>query len=205
MRTANLFPRRLHILSGKNQSRIGTSWSLKIGLCFTNVTTDKNGSFSLADTWGIALNISVGKAGYYSSCTNIDGKVNILDIRNQTLILMAEAISSNRIQISPPFITFGSEALVQMPLVTSQYGMRDDFWVTVPKDGTPVNVDLVQRKTGNGPLEIIQNKPEFPAHGGTIESLSPSDRSKPMSATNWSITMRISDGGFIEEDQRISV
>src|SRR6185312_6264275 len=67
-----------------------------------------------------------------------------------------------------------------------------------------LKVDLLHQKTGDGPLVIIAKKPEFPAHGGIIESFSPSDGAKLASATNWSLTMTISDGGFIEENDEFA-
>ena len=84
--------------------------------------------------------------------------------------------------------------------MTSQKGFRESFWVTVPKDGTPVKVDLMNQKTGAGALEIRQKKPEFPARGGTWERMSPSDRAKLASATNWSLSLTISNGGLVEEN-----
>jgi hypothetical protein len=69
-------------------------------------------------------------------------------------------------------------------LVTSQYGVRDGLWVNVQRDGTPVNVDLLNRTVGSGSMVIRQTK-----HAQWI------------SATNWSFTMKMNDGGFIEENE----
>ena len=68
-----------------------------------------------------------------------------------------------------------------MQLITSENGARSDVWVQVPKDGTPVQVDFFQKQASPaGQLEITQNKP-------------------PMNtATNWSFTLSITNGGLIE-------
>jgi uncharacterized repeat protein (TIGR03803 family) len=170
------------------------------GKISADITTDSAGLFSLTNVMGTELDVSVSKAGYYSSRTNrgtqyfkyskpnIDSFYGIGDYfkpdPNHPVIYYLHKMG------------VGANALV-----TSQYGVRDGLWVNVPRDGTPINVDLLNRKAGNGPLEIMQKKPDFPVHGGTIESLSPSDYAKLMSATNWSFTMKISDGGFIEENE----
>ena len=164
----------------------------------TNVTTDKNGFFSFTG-WGIALDVSLGKDGYYSSRTNRGaGYFKYSQPNIDTFYRRSDFYKPDSSQ--PVFYYLRKKGVGANALVTSQYGMRTGFWVTVPKDGTPVKVDLLHRKTGNGPLEIMTKKPEFPAHPGLMENLSPSDRAKLMSATNWSLTMRISDGGFIEQN-----
>jgi hypothetical protein len=71
-------------------------------------------------------------------------------------------------------------------LITSDYGVRPDFPILVSRDGSPVNVDLLQRKIDtSGDLQISQVKP---------------DARNWQLATNWSFHMSLPDGGFIEED-----
>lgn len=163
------------------------------------VTTDDKGLFSFTGKSGTELDVSVAKVGYYSSRTNRGvqyfkySKPNLDSFDGTGHFFKPDA--DHPVVYYLRKIGAGANALI-----TSGHGMRESFWATVPKDGTSVKVDLLHQKTGVGPLEIKQKKPEFPAHGGTMESFSPSDRAKLASATNWSITMRISDGGFIEEN-----
>lgn len=165
----------------------------------TEVTTDANGLFSLTSGYGIQLNVEVGKAGYYSSHTNRGFSYFKYSKSNFEYFYRIgdffEPDAAHPVVYHLRKIGVGANSLV-----TSQYGFRESFWVTVPKDGTPVKVDLLNQKTGNGALEIRQKKPEFPAHGGTWERMSPSDRAKFASATNWSLSMKISNGGFVEEN-----
>ena len=71
-------------------------------------------------------------------------------------------------------------------LVTSQYGVKSYFGVTVPLDETPVYVDLFERKTGaSGQMKVSQKKP-------------PANEWKE--ATEWFFRMEIPDGGFVEQN-----
>lgn len=158
------------------------------------------GLFSLTNKAGIELRVSIGKDGYYSSRRNRGA--DLFKYSQLNLDTFYGASNYFKPDSNHPVIYYLRKMGVAVNnLVTSQYGMREGFWVNAPKDGTPVNFDFLNRKAGNGPLEIMQRKPDFPAHGGTIESLSPSDYAKLISATNWSFTMKISDGGFIEETE----
>lgn len=165
----------------------------------SEVTSDTAGLFALSNAFGISLDVSVFKSGYYSSRKNRYAQYFKYSQPNfDTFYGTSEFFkpdSSRPIVYYLRKIGVGAEALV-----TSQHGMRESFWPKVPKDGTPVKIDLLNQKTGDGPLEISQTKPDYPEHGGTIERLSPWDRAKLASATNWSVTMKISDGGLIEEN-----
>ena len=164
-----------------------------------DATTDSGGLFSLTGKSGTELDVSVNKAGYYSSRRSRGAQYYKYSKPNiDSFYGTGQFFQSDSNQ--PVVYYLRKMGIGASALVTSQYGMRESFWATVPKDGTPVKVDLLNQKTGDGPLEIMQKKPEFPAHGGTMDSLSASDRAKLMSATNWSFTMRISDGGFSEEN-----
>jgi hypothetical protein len=169
----------------------------------SDVTTDNEGLFSLTGKFGTQLDISVGKLGYYSSRTNRSAEYFKYSQPNLEDFLGVDEVfkpNSN----SPVLYFLRKQGIGADSLVTSQYGMRNGLWASVPKDGTPVKVDLLHRKVADGPLTIMQMKPEFPSHGGIFESLSPSDRAKLLSATNWSLTMEIGDGGFIEENDEFA-
>jgi hypothetical protein len=168
-----------------------------------DVTTDNDGLFSLTGKFGTQLDISVGKLGYYSSRTNRNADYFKYSQANLSDLLgVSEVFDPN--SNNPVLYFLRKQGVGADSLVTSQYGVRNGLGATVPKDGTPVKVDLLHQKVGSGPMEIMQKKPEFPAHGGAFESLSPSDRAKLLSATNWSLTMAISDGGFIEESDEFA-
>ena len=68
-------------------------------------------------------------------------------------------------------------------LVNSQYGIRDDFGFAMPTNGVPIKVNLLERKVGDGPLEVSQIKP---------------DHKVWKQATEWAFKMVIPDGGFVE-------
>jgi hypothetical protein len=143
-----------------------------------DILSDQTGSFSLTNQTGAELDVSVGKPDYYTSR------------RNRSVATFQYAAS-----FGEPFKPdYGHPVLYYLhkkgvganSLITSQYGIRDDFWVKAPLDGTIVKVDLLQRKAGEGPLELCQTKPEY-SHWKT--------------ATNWSFSLKIPGGGFVEEDE----
>jgi hypothetical protein len=146
------------------------------------------------------LDVSVGKAGYYASRRNRGANYFKYSQPN------FDSYYGNDDYFKPdsnyPVIYYLRKmGIGANSLVTSQFGIREDFDVMVPRDGTPVNIDLLKRKSGSGSLEISQMKPDYPAHGGIVQNLSPSDRAKLISATNWSLTMKLNDGGFLEENE----
>lgn len=146
---------------------------------FTRTSTDKSdsaGLFSLRDKRGATLGVSVGKEGYYSSQKDTNS--------------FHYAVPPNNLVFSPdranPVIFHLHKKGQGEVLTTSNSGMESEFSVLVPRDGTPISVDLLQRKTApSGDLEISQVKPE---------------RASLQQATNWSFHMRISNGGFVEEN-----
>jgi hypothetical protein len=70
-------------------------------------------------------------------------------------------------------------------LVTSKYGMAPDFSISIPRDGTPIKLDVMQRKIGDsGQIQISENKPAYAVW---------------KQATSWSFRMHIPDGGFVEQ------
>jgi len=68
-------------------------------------------------------------------------------------------------------------------LITSQYGVKDYLGVSAPLDGTSVQVDLLERKTGQGEMKISQTKPAY---------------ENWKQATEWAFHMEIPGGGFVE-------
>jgi hypothetical protein len=66
-------------------------------------------------------------------------------------------------------------------LTTSEHGIQLKVDVDVPRDNTPVRVDFFQKQASpTGELEISQFKPPF------------------QTATNWSFSLSIPDGGLVE-------
>ncbi len=56
----------------------------------------------------------------------------------------------------------------------------------IPRDGTPVNIDLLTQNIGNtGQVKISELKPEYQSW---------------KLATNWSFRMEIAEGGFLEQN-----
>jgi hypothetical protein len=115
----------------------------------------------------------VSKEGYYTS------------ISNQNYFLYADITGRGTFTPDPsnPVIFQLRKKGSGADLITSQYGVKDYFGVTVPLDTKPVQVDLLERKTGQGQLQLTQIKPEY--HNWK-------------QATNWMFRMEIPDGGFVE-------
>ena len=140
------------------------------------VISDQTGLFALTGRTGTQLYVSVGKDGYYTSPRN--GGAGILRYA-------AAYGQVFRPDPSKPVLYYlHKKGEPAKSLITSQYGVRQDYWVQAPLDGTKVSVNLLERKTGSGPLEISQLKPEY---------------AKWKTATEWSFSMRIPNGGFVEE------
>ena len=85
-------------------------------------------------------------------------------------------------------------------LITSQYGVFPELKVSVPKEGTPIRIDLFNRKTGNnGQLEVSNIKPHYIYDVDQRGTLVGPDGGK-MEVPEWSFRMSIPDGGFFEHD-----
>jgi len=153
-----------------------------------DVSTDDNGRFSLENKPGIQLDVSVGKEGYYSSGTNRGATYFRYSQPNiDTFYGRSDYYKPD--SNSPVVYYLRKKGIGANALVTSQFGIREDYSPQVPLDGTPVKVDLLHRKVGEGPLELFQVKPEYAMW---------------KTATNWSLTMRINDGGFIEHEDEFA-
>ena len=146
-----------------------------------DVVTDREGLFCLTNKMGTLLRVSVGKPDYYASRRNRGAESFRFAGRYE------EGYKPERDK--PVIYYFQKKGVGADSLITSQYGVSEDYQIKTPLNGTKVNVDLLQRKTGSGPLEISQVKPEY---------------AKWKSATAWSFTMRIPDGGFIEESEEFA-
>jgi len=139
-----------------------------------DVISDAAGRFWLTNAFGAHLALSLEDSNYYSSARNRNNGTF------QYVESVREAFKPDPSQ--PVIFYFHKKGTGARSLITSQYGVYDDFSVKAPLDGTPLKVNLLQRKTGTGPLEISQVKPEY---------------AKSRTATNWSLTMRIPGGGFV--------
>jgi hypothetical protein len=136
-------------------------------------TSDGNGFFSLTGRRGKRLYVDVGKAGYYSSG----------DARNTTFEYAYPPGEAFKPNVNNPIIFHLRKKGIGTELVTSKYGVKGSFGVTIPLDGTAVQVDLLERKTGQGPMSITQIKPEY---------------KNWKQASEWMFRMEIPDGGFVE-------
>jgi hypothetical protein len=141
-----------------------------------DVNSDQAGLFALTDKTGTQLYVSVGKDGYYTSPRN--GGAGIL----RYAAAYGQVFRPDPGQ--PVLYYLHKKGEPAKSLVTSQYGVRQDYWVQAPLDRTKVSVNLLERKTGSGSLEISQVKPEY---------------AKWKAATAWSFAMKIPSGGFIVE------
>ncbi|HOX55448.1 MAG TPA: carboxypeptidase-like regulatory domain-containing protein [Candidatus Paceibacterota bacterium] len=143
----------------------------------TNTFSDARGLFSLVGVNGAGLDVYVRKPGYYA--------VRSLDRNNFNYLKLAG---------DQPFAPDPSNPVVfhlrkkgpGTALITSQNGMLPELEVTVPRNGVPVLVNLLSRKTGSeGQLQITQTKPQY------LEA---------KNATAWSFQLQIPSGGLVEQN-----
>jgi hypothetical protein len=136
----------------------------------TNTESDSEGLFSLHGQLGLSLSVSVAKEGYYSSRKD-----------NDTFVYGSIGGGQYSPDSRNPAIFHLRKKGLGVQLVTSDYGIRPNISVRVPRDNTPVRVDFLQKRTNQvGQLEISQIKPPI------------------KEATEWSFRMTIADGGFVE-------
>src|SRR5262249_10543401 len=140
--------------------------------------SDKSGLFSLTGQFGHELSVSVGKSDCYSSARNRGAEV--FRYTGST----GEAFRPD--PKKPVLYYLHRKGVGARALITSDYGVYRDLAVKAPINGSPVKVDPLHRKVGEGPLEVSQMKPEY---------------RNWKSATNWSLTLTIADGGFVEESE----
>jgi hypothetical protein len=135
-----------------------------------DVLSDVEGLFSLTGQRGLDLGVFVGKQGYYSS--RRDGNsFNYGPLRGPSF--PADPLN--------PVIFHLKKKEQGVVLITSKHGMQLKVDVDVPRNNVPVWVDFFQKQAGaTGQLEISQTKPPW------------------QTATNWSYSLSIPDGGLIE-------
>ncbi len=148
----------------------------KTGTSEADTKSDSAGLFSLLGKKGKRLCLKASKDGYY---TTIDARVPSYEYANPADNLFTPDPNN-------PVILHLRKKGVGVDLIISQYGVSPDFPIHIPRDGTPIRVDFIKRKTGdNGQMQITENKPEY---------------KNWQQASSWSFRIEIPDGGFIEEN-----
>ncbi len=145
------------------------------GTSSAQATTDANGDFSLRNKTGKRLYVQVRKEGYYSS--------------RRSGVAFEYANPSDGLFTPDPANPVVFQLRHKGPgatLLTSQNGVKDHLGITLPIDGTPVKVNLLEKRPGNdGQLTLSQKKPTYQTWKQTSQ---------------WSFRMEISEGGFIEQN-----
>ena len=145
------------------------------GTSSADAKSDDNGLFSLENRIGKRLYVDISKAGYYTS--------------HRERIAFEYANPADGLftpDSNHPVVFQLRKKGIGAELITSQYGMAPDFPIHVSRDGTPVKIDLLQRKIGDsGQMQISEIKPPYETW---------------KQATSWSFRMEIPDGGFVEEN-----
>jgi len=160
-------------LAGANITFVWNDMSEK-GTSEANTTSDGNGLFSLNERRGKRLYVEVGKQGYYNSHQN-----GAFEYANPADGLFTPDPNN-------PVVFHLRRKGLGADLVTSQYGMSPDFPIHIPRDGTPVKIDIMQRKVGEGgQMQISETKPEYSAW---------------KQADSWSFRIEVPDGGLAEEN-----
>lgn len=139
-------------------------------------TSDSTGLFSLVNQTGKRLSVTVSKLGYYGAA---DARMASFEYANPADGLFTPDPNS-------PVVLHLRKKGTGVDLITSQSGMSPDFPFNIPRDGTPVILDLMQRRIGGGgQIQISENKP---GHDNWRQ------------ATSWWFRMEIPDGGFVEQN-----
>jgi hypothetical protein len=142
----------------------------------SQTTSDAQGLFSLVDKKGKGLSVTINKEGYYPTAT-----------ARQSFEFGDPLIGVFVPDRFNPVVFRLRKRGPGTDLITSQYGVKDYLGVPVPLDGSSVQVDLLERKTGQGELKISQIKPPY---------------ENWKQATEWVFRMEIPGGGFVEcEDE----
>ena len=145
------------------------------GTSEADTKSDANGLFSLEGKKGKRLCLWASKEGYYAAA---DARVPCYEYANPADGLFTPDANN-------PILLHLRKKGAGVDLITSQYGMSPDFPISVPRDGTPVKLDVMQRKIGDsGQIQISENKPEHNAW---------------QQAKSWWFRMEVPDGGFVEE------
>jgi len=139
----------------------------------SQTTSDTQGLFSLVDKKGKRLSVMVNRVGYYSTG---DARLQSFEYGDRLAGIFTPDPAN-------PVIFHLRKKGPGVDLVTSQYGVSPSLDVEMPRDGTPVQVDVLERKTGQGALKISQTKPPYVNW---------------KQATKWAFRMEIPGGGFVE-------
>lgn len=137
-------------------------------------TSDQAGLFSLQDdAESNGLGVKVSKPGYFTLRSD------------RSTFDYAQPYANNFLtpDASNPVIFHLRKRQNGVPLITSQNALGSDFSIAVPQNGTTILVNLLERKTGDGALQLSQTKPDPAAW---------------KQASEWSFQMAIPDGGFVE-------
>jgi hypothetical protein len=147
----------------------------------TNLLTDAQGRFTLTGATGKLLVVNPSKQGYYYPRKS-----------NQRLFEYAREYEPDFHRPDPanPVIFQLRKIGEGVDLITSRYGVRPDLGVPVPKNGTLVKVDFLERKVGNAGQMEVQNWIE------------PKDRS--VNRNTWKFRLAIPDGGFIGHNEEFA-
>jgi hypothetical protein len=137
--------------------------------------TDAEGLFSLVGQNGNGVCVAVSKPDYY----------NLRENPACFEYAMPWAANFHTPDSSKPVVFHLRKKGRGVALITSQNGMRSSLKLSIPMDGMPIKVDLLQQKiTETGSLQVSQVKP---------------DSKVWKQATEWSFQMTIPDGGFVEQ------
>lgn len=147
------------------------------GTSHADTTSDENGLFSLTNRQGKRLSVTASKPGYYSGG---DARAASFEYANPADGLFTPDAAS-------PVVFHLRKKGPGADLVTSQSGVKNYLGVPSPSDGTPVMVELLERKSGGQAGQLVISK-----------TTPPYDKWKE--ATEWSFRMEIPDGGFMEEN-----
>jgi hypothetical protein len=163
-----------------NQSVAGASVDYTWSTISTNGTltkqgvTDGSGFFEIHET-GKGISITVSKQGYYTTPSE---RLRSYEYANPGDGLFTPDPAN-------PVLFHLRKKGTGVDLITSRYGASSTFPINIPRDGTPVMLDVMQRKIGNsGQIRISENKP---AHDAWQQ------------AKSWWFRMEIPDGGFTEQ------
>jgi hypothetical protein len=136
----------------------------------TNTSSDQNGLFSISGVVGNRLGVHIGKTGYYY-------------VRS----LNSDEFDYSSLPGNTPFAADSNNPVIfHLRKKGSGADLISGFLkVKIPLDGTPVNVDFLNRNFGtSGPFQVSQVKPSYETW---------------KQAKEWSFKMIIPGGGLIEQ------
>jgi hypothetical protein len=146
-------------------------WVDPVSTSASDTASAADGSFSLTGVVGGDVSVYVSKAGYD-------------EIKSQDKITFNNTGDGSS-QDNPVLFHLRKKG-TGADLITSKNGMKKYLGVSMPLDGSPVNVNLLVRSVGqDGQLLLSQIKPAY---------------ENWKQATEWSFKMEIPDGGFVEEN-----